>query len=173
MGLLSLSSASFAVSGDFPGPTTTTGSLGTIELTSIDQFYNVGGFFTPTNNGSEFYDLILSEGSVLTITDAADATDTTADDVTINIYNTATAGVLSGLEFTGLNSLSASLVHGVHYFIEFTGTLGDSYNADVAAVPVPAAGILFASALFGAGALGRRKKKSAKASMVGAFTRAS
>lgn len=46
----------------------------------------------------------------------------------------------------------------------------DSY---VSAVPVPAAGILFASALLGAGALGRRKKKSANTLMVGAFTRAS
>lgn len=172
MGLLSLSSASFAVSGDFPGPTSTVGSQGTIELTAFDQFYNVGGFFDPNNNGSEFYDLIITEGSVLTITDGADATDTSADDVTINIYNTAIGGILSGLEHTGLNTLAAALTNGVHYYIEFTGALGDSYNADVAAVPVPAAGILFASALLGAGALGRRKKK-AKASVVGAFARAS
>lgn len=45
-------------------------------------------------------------------------------------------------------------------------------NIGISTVPVPAAGILFASALFGAGALGRRKKK-AKASVVGAFARAS
>ena len=41
-------------------------------------------------------------------------------------------------------------------------------------VSVPAAGILFASALFGAGIFGRRKKKSTSSNvMVGAFTRAS
>ena len=49
----------------------------------------------------------------------------------------------------------------------------DSSTYMVSTVPVPAAGILFASALFGAGVFGRRKKKSTKTSMVGAFTRAS
>ena len=49
----------------------------------------------------------------------------------------------------------------------------DSSTYMVSAVPVPAAGILFASALFGLAAIGRRKKKSTKASMVGVFARTS
>ena len=49
----------------------------------------------------------------------------------------------------------------------------DSSTYMVSTVPIPAAGILFATALFGAGLLGRRKKKSTKASMVGVFARAS
>ena len=60
-------------------------------------------------------------------------------------------------------------------FVNIGGRPGDEFyinNISVSTVPVPAAGILFASALFGAGALGRRKKK-AKASVVGAFARAS
>lgn len=43
----------------------------------------------------------------------------------------------------------------------------------VSTVPLPAAGILFASALFGVGLFGRRKKKSAETLVVGAFTRTS
>jgi hypothetical protein len=46
----------------------------------------------------------------------------------------------------------------------------DSY---VNVVPVPAAGILFASALFGLGVIGRRKKKLTKTTMVSVFTRTS
>jgi len=50
-----------------------------------------------------------------------------------------------------------------------------AYAIDVtlSTVPVPAAGILFASALLGAGVFGRRKKKAAKSEMVGAFARVS
>lgn len=79
-------------------------------------------------------------------------------------FNTAYEG-MSGLFEVGLASGSYKLV--------LSGDDGMSYDGDISAVPVPAAGILFASALFGAGALGRRKKKSAKTSMVGAFARAS
>jgi len=46
----------------------------------------------------------------------------------------------------------------------------DSY---VNVVPIPAAGILFASALFGLGVIGRRKKKDTKTTMVSVFTRTS
>ena len=49
----------------------------------------------------------------------------------------------------------------------------DSSTYMVSIVPVPAAGILFASALFGMGVFGRRKKKSSTTVMVGAFARAS
>ena len=77
-------------------------------------------------------------------------------------------------------ALSASpsvtgLVGKVFEFINNGGGQGyEFYISDISvtAVPVPAAGILFASALLGAGAFGRRKKK-AQASVVGAFARAS
>jgi len=46
-----------------------------------------------------------------------------------------------------------------------------AFDVTVSTVPVPAAGILFASALFGAGFIGRRKKKATQSNMIGAFTR--
>jgi len=46
-----------------------------------------------------------------------------------------------------------------------------AHDITLSTVPVPAAGILFASALFGAGFLGRRKKKAKKSNMIGAFAR--
>jgi len=55
----------------------------------------------------------------------------------------------------------------------FNGRTGAyAFDVTLSTVPVPAAGILFASALFGAGFIGRRKKK-AKTAMMGAFARAS
>ena len=60
-------------------------------------------------------------------------------------------------------------------FMDVTGdprTDSFAYDITLSAVPVPAAGILFASALLGAGALGRRKKKATKSNMIGAFARA-
>lgn len=75
---------------------------------------------------------------------------------------------------TGTSFVSAALTPGLLYFlqldlIEPTDT---NFSGTVSAVPVPAAGILFASALFGAGLLGRRKKKASKSDMAGAFARA-
>lgn len=66
------------------------------------------------------------------------------------------------------------LVGNTFEFFNIGGTTGSEFYINsiaVSAVPVPAAGILFASALLGAGAFGRRKKK--QASVVGAFARAS
>ena len=52
------------------------------------------------------------------------------------------------------------------------GSLGsDSGVAESAGISIQVAGILFASVLLVAGSLGRRKKKSKKTLMVGAFTR--
>ena len=47
----------------------------------------------------------------------------------------------------------------------------NSENSSV--VPVPVAGVIFASLLFAAGSLGRRKKKSKKSVIIGAFARSS
>ena len=52
------------------------------------------------------------------------------------------------------------------------GNDGDS-DSYISTVPVPAAGILFGSALVGLGLFGRRKKKTVNDDIVGAFTRAS
>lgn len=90
-------------------------------------------------------------------------------------------GALISIALSGTPSLAAIAALGplgygnTFEFFNVIGNVGSEFyinTISVTAVPVPAAGILFASALFGAGALGRRKKK-AKASVVGAFARAS
>lgn len=174
-GLLSLTSVSFASSVTFfgdAGYTGTAGSTGNISLIEGDGGVTVGGFFRDADG--DFYDLTTNSGSLTTIALQLDVTPPDTGSVTIALYDSYAdllAGVGSAVD-SGVNQLTASLNAGADYFLQFTGEIGTSYNADVAAIPVPAAGILFASALFGAGALGRRKKK-AKASVVGAFARAS
>ena len=173
-GLLSLSSVSFASSvsyiyeAGYAG--NNVGEFGTISLNNGDGGVTVGGIFNST--GSVYYDMSLDAGTVASIGQSFDITTGTLFDVTISVFDSLAFDAAS-LIATGVNSISADLIGGSDYFLQFTGVTDTSYNVDVAAVPVPAAGILFASALFGAGALGRRKKKSAKTSMVGAFTRAS
>lgn len=82
---------------------------------------------------------------------------------------------IAGTGFTSYTDLLADALAGGFrmglHVQAFADGASDSY-VSVNPVPVPAAGILFASALLGAGALGRRKKK-VKASVVGAFARAS
>ena len=176
-GLLSLSSVSFATSVQYAGAAIATGSEGSISLVNGGHNVTIGGFFgtnVDANTGSVFYDLTIDSGNLSTIAMSFDVSDLSINDVTIAIYEAADVltGALGSLVDSGTNSLSVALAGGANYFLVLTGVAGDSYNADVSAVPVPAAGLLFASALFGAGALGRRKKK-AKASVVGAFARAS
>ena len=73
----------------------------------------------------------------------------------------------------------ASLLDGTYRIGAKLQSIGDANDANdsstymVSTVPIPAAGILFASVLLGLGVFGRRKKKSANTLMVGAFTRAS
>ena len=81
----------------------------------------------------------------------------------------------NNIALSGAPLEAIGLVGKTFEFFNIGGGVGSQFYVNtisVSAVPVPAAGILFASALFGAGALGRRKKK-AKASVVGAFARAS
>ena len=177
-GLLSLTSVSFASTVSFnDDPNTwtgTTGAEGSISLVNNDGGVTVGGFLRDT--GGDFWDLSTDSGSLAAIALELDVTPTASTgNVVIALYDTLAnmaIGLTAALDY-GTNSLYTSLSGGTNYLLAFTGEIGTSYNADVSAVPVPAAGILFASALLGAGALGRRKKKSAKTSMVGAFTRAS
>jgi len=172
-GLLSLTSVSFASSITLGDPNGI-GSVGTIALTNGDAGVTLGGLFD--SSGSVFYELSIDAGNLAATGMSLDITPpTTLYDVTIAIY-ASYADLLSGFGSaldTGTNYLNAMLNGGTNYLLQLNGVTDTSYNVDVAAVPVPAAGILFASALFGAGAFGRRKKKSAKASMVGAFARAS
>ena len=173
-GLLSLTSVSFASSvsyiydAGYAGANA--GEFGTISLNQGDGGVTVGGIFDAT--GSAYYDMSLDAGAVAAIGKSFDITTGSLFDVTISIFDSLAFDAAS-LIATGVNSLNADLIGGADYFLQFTGVIDTSYNVDVAAVPVPAAGILFASALLGAGAFGRRKKKSANTSMVGAFTRAS
>jgi len=78
---------------------------------------------------------------------------------------------------SGLSESFSTLVDGSQaYFLKLVGIADANYEVNISAVstvPVPAAGILFASVLLGAGLYGRRKKKSTANMMVGAFTRAS
>ena len=78
---------------------------------------------------------------------------------------------------TGLSASFSAIIDGSQaYFLKLVGISNAIYDVKIGAVstvPVPAAGILFASALFGVGVFGRRKKKSSATLMVGAFARAS
>ncbi len=173
-GLLSLTSVSFASSisyiydAGYAGANA--GEFGAISLIQGDGGVTVGGIFD--TSGTTYYDLTLDNGEVASIGQSFDVSTGIISDITISIFDSLTFDAAS-LVATGINSLSAILNGGSTYYLQFAGMTDTSYNVDVAAVPVPAAGILFASALLGAGAFGRRKKKSAKTSMVGAFTRAS
>lgn len=78
---------------------------------------------------------------------------------------------------SGLSASFSALIDGSQaYFLKLVGIADANYEVNIQAVstvPIPAAGILFASALLGAGAFGRRKKKPSATVMVGAFARAS
>lgn len=175
-GLLSLSSVSFASTVTYTG--LTLDHAGSISLISMDGGVTVGGIFgeaeVGTGLGSVYYDMTLDSGSAtaIAIGSSFDVSTFTVFDVAFSVFDSLTFDAAS-LIGSGVNSISASLDAGVTYYLQLTGIADTSYNVDVAAVPVPAAGILFASALLGAGAFGRRKKKTAKNSMVVAFTRAS
>ena len=180
-GLLSLSSVSFASTVTYTG--STLDHAGSISLISMDGGVTVGGIFgeimesteggeVGTGVGSVYYDMTLDSGLATAVGSSFDVSTFTIFDVTLSIFDSLAFDAAS-LVGSGINSISASLDAGVTYYLQLTGIADTSYNVDVAAVPVPAAGILFASALFGAGVLGRRKKKSTSTSMVGAFTRAS
>ena len=76
---------------------------------------------------------------------------------------------------SGINASFSTLIDGSQaYFLKLVGIADANYEVNiqaVSAVPVPAAGILFATVLFGVGTLGRRKKKTNKNEIVGAFAR--
>lgn len=178
-GLLSLSSVSFATSlttlSDANGNLVygADGSRGTIELLNDGNSAQLTGDFTASNGYDEFYNIngVTPDTTwLMSFGQTVDSSNTNV--VTISLLEGATYATSSVVD-SGVGSLDILLDVSNTYYLLLSGSGTFGYSVDVSAVPVPAAGILFASALFGAGAFGRRKKKSAKTSMVGAFARAS
>ena len=184
--MLAITSVGFASTVTFGGA-----SPGAFASILVDNG-SPANIFTGTGSGIKFYDLQAAfDTNVNFVASATKASLTPPSQlVTINLYqDTGAVGGATAGEFdnpasmtmtpdlllatsTGFNAafnwfLSASNF----YFLEFITTPESGLSAEVSAVPVPAAGILFASALFGAGFLGRRKKK-AKTAVMGAFARA-
>ena len=126
---------------------------------------------TTSTTTSAWYDLILGDGNGSSdLINFGWAYNTAQpNDLTIQFFS---ADGLTQLSQAFMGDFSILLATNTTYRMLLSGAEGRSYDGEISAVPVPAAGILFASALLGAGALGRRKKK-AKASVVGAFARAS
>ena len=188
-GLLSLTSVSFATSLTTTTDTngnvvyTAEGARGVINLLDDGNVAQLTGDFTVANGYDELYEIsTVNYGSEYLMSFGRTTNSSTQGDP-VNIalytgsqfYNTlgdSTSGIAATFVDASNTAFSALLDITQNYFLLVSGTSTYGYSVDVSAVPVPAAGILFASALFGAGALGRRKKK-AKASVVGAFARAS
>ena len=158
-GLLSLSSVSFAT---YQGVSTTAGTSPGIQ-------------FDATKTLS--YDVVMADGYDGLITTFGSSTNGPDQALAgVSLYNAA--------DTTFSNLLAGgSLISSFNYLLDATQayiivlTESDSLSfsnssLQISSVPVPAAGILFASALLGAGAFGRRKKK-AQATVVGAFARVS
>lgn len=179
--LLSISSVGYASTVSMTG--TSAGSTGTVTLDSAPANF-FGGF----TGASVIYDLFSTTNSIFSIDAVSSKAGVGLSDLEIALYSENGAAVnfqpsplmnqdtFIGSDSTLFANITALLATGVHYYLQLTGLDTYSYNvtiSEVSAVPVPAAGLLFASALFGAGALGRRKKKTADTSVVGAFARAS
>lgn len=170
--LMSLSSVSYAST---VSASSIAGSAGSISLTTDGDIVTVGALFDDT--GSAFYDVTLEDTGLLTsIGLSLDVYPFAIYDIDFSIYSAydSVAETFSGLLASGTNYVNSVLSGGPTYYLLLEGVSGSSYNVDISAVPVPAAGIMFATALLGVGVFGRRKKKSNKKTlMVGAFTRAS
>ena len=172
--LLAFSSTSFAL-------TVTPGALGHIDLNGTSDTVFITNTY-PSGTGSAFYDLSVSQSTNVVADFRALFNGTVpVDDVTVSIFNAPEVfiGGLTPLSSTlgvnesGTNVVSAFLTAGVAYILQFDQlTSNPGFSGTISTVPVPAAGILFASALLGAGFLGRRKKKATKSNMIGAFARA-
>ena len=192
-GLLSLTSVSFASSVTFvnsgnlgnseddAGAVLDGAKAGTIYLDNFGGTAVFGGDLansTESATTSAYYDVVLDNSFEGLNTFAFGWARNTAfpNDLTVSFFdengNTFNAAYEGLFDPTGAGNFIVQLAANTTYRMLLTGAEGWHYDGEISAVPVPAAGILFASALFGAGALGRRKKK-AKASVVGAFARAS
>lgn len=177
--LLAISSVGFASTVTIGG-----GSPGSFGSILVDNG-SPANIFTGTGSGTKFYDLRAAlDTQVNFVASATKASSNPTEQlVTINLYQDTggMAGVFDtdtllatdtsfNAAFSWFLSATIGMVENL-YFLEFITTPESGLSAEISAVPVPAAGILFASALFGAGFLGRRKKK-AKTAVMGAFARA-
>jgi len=164
VGLMAISTTGFAMT-MVPG----TGE------TTIDDFTLAIGGTAPISGGlgttldsPDFYGIELTEESTFYVRATSNI-----QDLPVGLSLLDSMGMaISGL--SGSTTLKAVLDAG-SYFLRLDigdGEVSYSGGITVSPVPVPAAGILFASALFGAGFIGRRKKKATQSNMIGAFARA-
>jgi len=184
LGLMAMSSSAFAMSTFLPG--TEAGSSGSLTIVQgADPLRVTGGLGLGFPNESfaeggtdllyNYYELVVTGPSTdATVTAVADITTLSEDaGLWFSIFENNMAGILTNqVGITTGGGIAALLDIGTTYYLKLSGADGESYAVDISAVPVPAAGILFASALFGAGALSRRKKKATQTNMVDAFARA-
>jgi len=185
--LMAASSTAMAMS-TFNPSGSETGSNGILNVVQGDAPLHFGDFFgalndttfvdtDPVVNGLvfQFYELnVTGPSTTSNIYSVSDATTLEQDSgLWFSIWTTNTGGLLGGriTDVVG-GGITAMLDVGTTYYLKLSGDQFEAYSAEISAVPVPAAGILFASALFGAGALSRRKKKATKSNMIGAFARA-
>lgn len=181
-GLLSLTSVSFASTyTEYAAYGNETGDdlVGKIGLAHGDTVTFDGSLATITDDNvrnastSVFWDLeILGGSDAYTFGWANNVIDQYNNSDLVTTFYENLEGTWTAFATFTESTFGLGLAAGKYQF-QLSGLETTGYSGSISAVPVPAAGILFASALLGAGAFGRRKKKSAKTSMVGAFTRAS
>ena len=190
-GLLSLTSVSFATTVSYSDDWNAAASAtfinqtftvvdndtlaGTINLendgTAATFFGNLDGTQGGGATTTAWYDINLGSGVNDLVTFGFVQNNAQVDDLLFSFFKSDGSSLGAAYEDL-MGNFTLTLAGNSSYKLKLAGSEGFTYNGSISAVPVPAAGILFASALFGAGALGRRKKK-AQASVVGAFARAS
>lgn len=180
LGLMSISSMSFAA---YVTPTLYTewanpqdgDTVGSIEIGNGDyaDFSGALGLVGAERDGDSstvYWDLtILGSSDLLTVGWANNTINPDGDSDLVTTF-LEWDGMAWSVFATFTESTFSLILSGGDYLMGLTGLENTGYSGSVSAVPVPAAGILFASALLGAGAFGRRKKKT---SAVSAFARAS
>ena len=164
IGLMAFSATSFAMT-MVPGTGSTTVEDFTLTASTNDfaSFSGEAPYVSPL-----YYGITLTEDSRVHAEGQSSFGDIAIGLTILDDMGMALAGV------SGLGILDGILEAG-SYFLQLDiadNSISYSGGIQVSAVPVPAAGILFASALFGAGFLGRRKKKATQSNMIGAFARA-
>ena len=183
VGLLAMSSVGFASS---VTASSFVGAEGDINLVGTNDTVGFSGNFAdlgdPMLHDSVYYGLTVTTDASAISAARSVVFDSgfipTFGDIFLSIFvdDDGTSGFNAGTDsvlIDGMNSLAGFILNsGTQYFLQLTGPSNTGYTGTISTVPVPAAGILFASALFGAGFLGRRKKKATKSNMIGAFARA-
>lgn len=175
--LLTFSSASMASS--YSTTTTVSDAKGTFTLLNDNNVAFDAGVLSASNGYSVFYE-VLNGGSQDAFAIGHGAGIYNRDvTLTYSLFSDYSVDATTG-DITLLNEMSSntgsllfSLVGYQTAYLQVSADEQVGYSVTVSAVPVPAAGVLFATLLLSAGAVGRRKKKSANTLMVNAFTRTS